>query len=47
MTAYELRNHLIHWHGIRLLGADHGTLVTVHDIEHRTASSVPDHEHER
>lgn len=43
MTAYELRRHLAAEHDIRMLGADYGTLLTVHDIEHRTAH---DHVHE-
>lgn len=43
MTAYELRHHLAAEHDVRMVGADYGTLLTVHDIEHRTGQ---DHEHE-
>lgn len=43
ITAYELRRHLAVEHDVRMLGADYGTLVAVHDIEHRTAT---DHTHE-
>jgi hypothetical protein len=43
MTAFELRRHLATEHEIRMVGADYGTLCTVHDIEHRTGR---DHDHE-
>jgi hypothetical protein len=43
MTAYELRRHLAADHGVRMVGADYGTLLTVHDIEHRADQ---EHEHE-
>lgn len=41
-TAYELRQHLQRQHEIRLIGADYGTLITIHDIEHRADQ---DHDH--
>lgn len=43
MTAYELRQHLAAHHGIRLSGADYDTLLSVHDVEHRSGQA--DHEH--
>lgn len=43
MTAYELRRHLAADHDVRMVGADYGTLLAVHDIEHR---AEPDHVHE-
>lgn len=43
MTAYQLRQHLVRWHGIRLVGADFASLTKVHEIEHRHDT---DHEHE-
>lgn len=42
MTAYELRRHLQAEHGLKMVGADYGTLITVHQIEHR---SDQDHDH--
>ena len=36
MTAFELRRHLAAEHDVRILGADYGTLIAVHDVEHRT-----------
>lgn len=45
MTAYELRRHLAADHDIRMAGADYGTLLAVHDIEHRPGI-VEDHTHE-
>lgn len=42
-TAYELRNHLAADHVVRMLGADYGTLLKVHEIEHRAGQ---DHTHE-
>lgn len=38
MTAYELRRHLAAEHDVRMSGADYGTLLTIHDIEHRAAA---------
>lgn len=43
MTAYELRRHLAAEHDVRMTGADYGTLLAVHDDEHRRAQ---DHEHD-
>lgn len=43
MTAYELRHHLRDRHQIRMLGADYGTLLTVHDQEHRIEGQDHDH----
>lgn len=43
MTAYELRRHIHKSHGVRLHGLDYGTLLTFHDVDHR---SPCDHEHE-
>ena len=45
MTAYELRRHLAAEHDVRMVGADYGTLLTVHDIEHRPGVDQ-DHTHE-
>jgi hypothetical protein len=45
MTAYELRRHLAAEHDVRMLGADYGTLVTVHAIEHRSGAGH-DHDHD-
>ena len=42
-TAYELRIHLQRAHDVRMVGADYGTLLTVHDVEHRAGT---DHAHE-
>lgn len=42
MTAYQLRIHLQRVHDVRIVGADYGTLITVHDIEHRAGR---DHDH--
>lgn len=44
MTAYELRTHLRRAHGVNLLGLDYGTLLTVHDVEHRAGDQ--DHSHD-
>lgn len=35
MTIYELRQHLIADHDVRILGADEPTLVIVHQVVHR------------
>lgn len=43
MTAYELRHHLARAHDVRILGADYGTLLAVHDVEHRHGG---DHTHD-
>lgn len=43
MTAFELRRHLAAEHAVRMVGADYGTLCTVHDDEHRTGQG---HDHE-
>ena len=43
MTAYRLRHHLTDQHNIRILAADYGTLITVHDLEHRAENQ--DHSH--
>lgn len=43
MTAYELRRHLATDHGVRIVGADYATLITVHNVEHRTPA---DHRHD-
>jgi hypothetical protein len=45
MTAYELRQHLAAEHDVRIVGADYGTLLKVHDIEHR-AGQEHDHDSE-
>lgn len=43
MTAYELRLHLAGQHDVSLRGADYGTLLTVHDVEHRSGQAAHDH----
>lgn len=43
MTAFELRRHLAAEHDVRMVGADYGTLLMVHDVEHRGGQ---DHDHE-
>lgn len=45
LSAYELRRHLAAEHDVRIMGADYGTLVTLHSVEHR-AGVQRDHEHE-
>jgi len=44
-TAYELRMHLQRAHGVRLAGLDYGSLLTIHDVEHRPGIGQ-DHEHD-
>lgn len=44
MTAYELRRHLYRAHDVNMNGADYGTLLTVHDVEHRGGGA--DHSHD-
>lgn len=46
-TAYELRMHLQREHQVRMVGADYGTLITVHDIEHRADQDHDHHDHAR
>lgn len=43
MTAFELRRHIQRAHGVRLHGFDYGTLLSFHDVDHR---SPCDHEHD-
>lgn len=45
MTAYELRRHLATDHDVKMSGADYGTLLAVHDVEHRPGVDQ-DHDHE-
>lgn len=44
VNAYELRRHLRHDHDINMVGADYGTLLTVHDAEHQ--GDGQDHAHD-
>jgi hypothetical protein len=44
VTAYELRRHLAGEHDVRMIGADYGTLLKVHDLEHRPGIGQ-DHDH--
>lgn len=43
MTAYELRLHLRREHGVNLVGLDYGTLLAIHDDDHRGDGG---HEHD-
>jgi hypothetical protein len=44
MTAYEMRVHLRRAHQVNMIGADYGTLLKVHDLEHRPGIAQ-DHDH--
>lgn len=44
MNGYQLRHHLARAHALRIMGADWGTLQTLHSIEHRPGVEV-DHDH--
>ena len=44
MTAYEIRRHLAAAHDVNMVGADYGTLLRVHDLEHRPGVDQ-DHTH--
>lgn len=43
MTAYELRRHLLNQHGLRMTGADMGTLLVAHDTQHK--EQIVTHQH--
>lgn len=42
-TAYELRRHLAADHDVHISGADYGTLITIHTVEHRPGTTLGHH----